>query len=318
MMNLERRLPLQAVTVQIPDGDAGTIATIAAMRTLIEEGKKDPTVYELARDILRRARIRAFDFAGEARAIYNAVRRNMRFTRDIRGKETLHTARELVRLRMGDCDDFTVLMCSLLESVGLGTQIKTVANNERDPDTFTHVFPEVFINGRWVAVDAARRQPAFGKAPRVSFRTRVWDTGSPEFADVAGLAGVIPGPAPRVRPLNPRMPTALKTALGAYIRPPAYAPRGQGNYGPRALSGLAQSSDDQLLQELPSLISTGETGAANIISAVRANPANLYPTTAQGATTSPLTSSLSTMNWTPLLLLGGVGLLVAVLASRHR
>jgi hypothetical protein len=324
MMNLETRAPMPVVSVNIPAGDAGTSATIAAMRQLIDEGKKDPVVYELARTILRRARVRAFDVAGEARAIYESVRRNLRFTRDIRGKETLHSARELVRLRMGDCDDYTILMCSLLESIGLRARIKTVANDERDPETFTHVFPEVSLNGKWVAVDAARRQPAFGKAPRFSFRTRVWDTQSPEFMDVAGLNGLgayVPGPAPGLpglRPLNPRMPARLRAALGSYARPPAYAPRGQGNYGLRPLRGVSMGDDssDQLLTELPNLIQTGEVGAANIITAVRANPNNLVPTTSVYGSSSQY-SSLAAVNWTPWLLIGGVGL-VAVLAMRGR
>jgi hypothetical protein len=331
MMNLETLAPMNVRTVRIPEGDAGTAATIAAMRSLIDEGKKDPVVYELARSILRKARVAAFDLAGEARAIYEAVRRNLRFTRDIRGKETLHSARELVRLRMGDCDDYTILMCALLESVGLRTHIVTVANDDRDPQTFTHVFPEVFVNGRWVAVDAARKKPAFGKAPRQSFRTRWWDTGSPEFADVGGLAGMgayVPGPAPLIRglrPLNPRMPARLKTALGAYpqrvaVRAPAYAPRGQGNYGLRGLArGLADdTSNDQFLTELPSLITTSETGAANVITALRANPNNLVPTTSTAQQSAAATGYSSAMptNWTPILLLGGVGVVIAMFAMR--
>jgi hypothetical protein len=322
MMNLEMRAPMNVTAVQIPGGDAGTAATIAAMRRLIEEGKKDPVVYELARTILRRARVKAFDFAGEARAIYNSVLRNMRFTRDVRGKETLHSARELVRLRMGDCDDFTILMCSLMESVGLATQIKTVANDDREPETFTHVFPEVRINGKWVAVDAARRNPAFGKAPRVSYRTRIWDTGSPEFLDVAGLNGLgsyVPGPAPNIRglrPLNPRMPARLRAALGSYPqrRMPAYAPRGQGNYG---LRGMRLSLGDDT-QDIATLINSSETGAANVITALRANPNNLVPTTSTGgASASPFTS-VATTNWTPLLLLGGLGLLAFVAGSSRK
>jgi hypothetical protein len=328
MMNLETRAPMRVTSVSIPQGDAGTAATIAAMRTLIEEGKKDPAVRELAVRILHQARIKQFDFAGEARAIYNSVLRNMRFTRDIRGKETLHSARELIRLRMGDCDDYTILMCSLLESVGMATQIKTVANDERDPQTFTHVFPEVRINGQWVAVDAARRQPAFGKAPRLSYRTRVWDTGSPEFVDVAGLNGprslgaYVPGPAPQIRglrPLNPRMPARLKAALGSYPqrRSPAYAPRGQGSYGVAAMSRLhgGMGDDTTLLNDLPGLINSSEVGAANIITAVRANPNNLVPTTAVGAASSLYPT---VTNWTPILLLGGVGVVVAMLAMRNK
>jgi transglutaminase-like putative cysteine protease len=322
MMNLETRAPMHAVTRQIPEGDAGTAATIAAMRELIDQGKKDPVVYELARQMLRKARVSAFDAEGECRAVYQSVLRNMRFTRDIRGKETLHAARELVRLQMGDCDDYTILMCSLLESIGYQTRIITVAGDPRDPETFTHVFPEVSIGGRWVAVDAARKNPAFGKRPTNTFRTRWWETQSPAFADVAGLAGLIPGPAPyltNLRPQNPRMPARLRAALGSYLlmprRAPAYAPRGNGNYGVPAMRGLGQTDESFNFAQLPTDITAAEVGTANIITALRANPNNLSPTTSIYGSSY---SSLANVNWTPYLLLGGAALvLVMVMRSRN-
>jgi transglutaminase-like putative cysteine protease len=322
MMNLETRAPMHAVTRQIPEGEAGTAATIAAMRELIDQGKKDPVVYELARQILRQARIRAFDSEGEARAIYEAVRRNMRFTRDIRGKETLHAARELVRLKMGDCDDYTILLCSLLESIGYQTRIVTVASDPRDPENFTHVYPEVSIGGRWKAVDAARRNPAFGKVPTNTFRVRQWETQSPAYVDVQGLGDFIPGPAPflrNLRPQNPRMPARLRAALGSYLRPrpPAYAPRGQGNYGARALRGLGQTDESFNFAQLPTDITAAEVGTANIITALRANPNNLAPTTSiygGSGTTSLALESLAP--YMPLVLIGG--LIAVVLAMRNR
>jgi hypothetical protein len=122
------------------------------------------------------------------------------------------------------------------------------------------------------------------------------------------------------------MPAPLRKALGAYpqrtyVRPPAYAPKGQGNYGVPAMRKLGlylgDGSNDQLLTDLPTLISTSGTGAANIISAIRANPNNLVPTTAQGATAGGYgTAVAGVTNWTPILLIGGVGLAVALFAMR--
>ena len=215
-------MPMAAASRPIPEGDAGTAATIEAMRQLIDEGKKDPVVHELAANILRQARVRAFDWPGEVRAIYAAVKRNVRFTRDIRGKETLHSAREIIRLQIGDCDDFTILLCALLETVGVRTRIKTIAGDGRAPDTFTHVFPEALVNGKWIAVDAARRHPALGRQPRNAWRTRVWDTQSSEYQDIEGLAGTSqiwargawPGPgAPRPPPGR----AACKAPQGAAV-----------------------------------------------------------------------------------------------------
>src|ERR1700732_2130403 len=176
MLNLEMHAPMRAQSMPLLEGDAGIAQTIQAMRNLIEQGKKDPVIHELAAQILHRGRVAAHDSAGEARAVGEAVYRNVRFTRDVYGKETLHAARDIVRLRIGDCDDFVILICSLLGTIGHKTRIVTVSNHPEDPEQFSHVYPETFVNGRWVAVDYARRSPAFGKAPENYFRKRVWDT----------------------------------------------------------------------------------------------------------------------------------------------
>lgn len=338
MMNLETRAPLAGlgemavVSMAIPEGDGGTEATIAAMRGLIDEGKKDPLVYELAREILAKACVRAFDWEGEARAIYQAVLRNVRFTRDIRGKETLHAPREIIRLRMGDCDDFTVLLCSLLESVGHRTRIVTVASDASEPDVFTHVFPEVKLGGNWVALDAARRQAAFGRRPRCSYRTRFWDTQSPEFIEISGLNGLSTRTPPNRLPRawSPRNAPWLQNlgALGCNGRrrcgAPASsygAPQGMGHYGPRALRALSGLGDGFDLSTLPGLIQSATTGTANIITAERAAPTNLVPSTTLPSAYNPYGSAINPLaavgaidpTW---LLLGG-GLLLAVVAMRR-
>jgi len=65
-----------------------------------------------------RCRIQAFDFVGEIRSIFDWVRRNIRFFKDIDGVETLRTAREILTIRGGDCDDINaVLLPSLLLTI---------------------------------------------------------------------------------------------------------------------------------------------------------------------------------------------------------
>lgn len=348
MLHLEIRQPMPTAVLPIPEGDAGTEATIAAMRALIDEGRKDPVVHELAARILRRARVAAFDWTGEVRAIYEAVRRNVRFTRDIRGRETLHAAREIIRLQIGDCDDFTILLCSLLETVGGKTRIVTVSSDARDPGVFTHVFPEVKVGDRWIAVDAARRQPGFGKRPRYSFRTRFWDTQSPDFVETMGLNGLSTQTTPGRLPLARRPTTApwfqslgglgrasqvsaARVAAAGMAAPrrklgqPARtygAPQGQGRYGNRALRGLGQDTDfdfSQLETELPSIISA----TSGLVVASRAAPQNLVAVTSPGGTTygAPSSSGLpSTILGMPTgTVLIGAGILVAaIMISRSQ
>ena len=347
-------MPMAAASRPIPEGDAGTAATIEAMRQLIDEGKKDPVVHELAANILRKARVRAFDWQGEVRAIYAAVKRNVRFTRDIRGKETLHAAREIIRLQIGDCDDFTILLCALLETVGVRTRIKTIAGDGRAPDTFTHVFPEALVDGKWIAVDAARRHPALGRQPRNAWRTRVWDTQSSEYQDIEGLAGTsqIVGPRRVARAWSPKNAAwtqglrghfgrlGHRMRLGAMVHPrgrrtpgaPAAsygAPHGQGHYGRRALQALALGQDDgtdfdwsQLETELPSLITAGTAGAASIIKAGQTPNAysllaSMTPAQQQAYLAASSGNTLASIPASTWLLIGG-GLLVAVVLMRSQ
>jgi Transglutaminase-like superfamily len=296
MMNLETRAPMQALSMEIPEGDPGTAATIEQMRRLIDHGMKDPIVHELAADIIKSAGVRAFDWTGEARAVYNWVRANIRFTRDVRGKETLHAAREIIRLGIGDCDDFTILICALMSTVGAKCSIITISSDPRIPETFSHVYPEVSINGRWVTMDAARRDPAFGKAPDRFYRKRRWDATSSDYQDIAGLGSTAPQTStPRLRFRNKR---AFMHGMG------------------RGLRGMGDDATDAA-----ALIQAASVGTANIIAADRASPYNLVPTTALGPTGSalPAVSSTSFMGiglGTWLVVLLGVGA-VAVMGGKR-
>jgi hypothetical protein len=265
--------PMNVQTMPLPEGDAGTAITIAQMQRLIDEGSKDPAVHELAASILTSQRVRAFDFAGEARAIYNWVLRHIRFTRDIRGKETLHAARETIRLAIGDCDDFTILTLALAQSIGHRGRIVTVASDARDPETFSHVYPEVAINGRWVALDAARRSPGFGKTPNNPFRKCVWDAASPEFQDVAGLG------MPMVMPMRGH---ARAVNSPAYYTPPDSRRAMRQRRRLRGLGDGVDWSDPSTWTGISNMITSGSTAAANIISAARATPYNLVPSTLPG------------------------------------
>ena len=306
------------------DGDPGVAQTIRQMRRLIHEGKQDPKVHELAAQILRKANVPAYDWEGEARAIFEAVRRNLRFTRDVDGNETLHAAADIIRLGIGDCDDHTVLICSLLKTIGCDCRIVTIATDAGGE--FSHVYPEAEVNGRWVSLDAARQHPAFGKSPERFTRKRVWCVDSEEFTDMRGLAGnvrqsIAPGQGPagawRAN-VYPPFRIATRGMSGTYldkfpVAPPHQQfkrpPIGLGNYGVpaarRALSDFGCSDIRRTLGDdssgfdwsgLATAIQGATTGAANIITAERASPYNLVPTTsmtqrAAAPSLLPVTSS---------------------------
>src|SRR5205807_686257 len=172
----------------LPEGDAGTAFTIAKMSELVDQGKASAAVRAQALTILNRARVRAFDPEAAARAIYSWVLRSIVFTPDPVGKEGVQTAEWTLHYRRGDCDCISVLLCALLESVGIRCRFITVATDPRNPDLFSHVYPEAWIGGKWVSVDAARRAPAFGRSPSRVFRKRGWSVHDPVYQDFAPAA----------------------------------------------------------------------------------------------------------------------------------
>jgi transglutaminase-like putative cysteine protease len=149
---------------RVPRGTRGTLATARLIARLIREGSKDFYVRQRAIDIFRSLGVRPKDRFGEVCAIFDWVRRNIRYTRDIFQVELLHTARRMLELRAGDCDDMTILLGAMLMSTGHPVRLALTGFQRHKPHTYTHIYPEVNVLGRWIAIDATVDQP-IGWAP---------------------------------------------------------------------------------------------------------------------------------------------------------
>jgi hypothetical protein len=184
-------------SVPLLSGDAGVAQTIELMKRLIDEGVKDPVVNRYAIDALRNSAAQQHDPLSAAQAIFDTVSAQFFFVNDPVGptgaKETLRPPRATLELKAGDCDDFTVLICSLLGTIGMSTRIVTVASDPRDPQQFTHVYPEVEIDGQWVPVDAARPGAQFGLSPERVYRKKIWSCTDSSSAEVSGVRHSLAG-----------------------------------------------------------------------------------------------------------------------------
>jgi transglutaminase-like putative cysteine protease len=149
---------------RIPKGYAGTIKTVELIAYLVRSGAKDFGVRQTAIEILRQCGIRPKNYLGEIRALFEWVRRNVRYTRDIHRVELLHTARRMLELRAGDCDDMTILLSAMLKSIGHPVRLVLVGFNPMKKKLFTHIYLEVFYKGRWIPLDATVNRP-MGWAP---------------------------------------------------------------------------------------------------------------------------------------------------------
>lgn len=154
---------------RIPRGLRGSIATAELVARLVMEGAKDFVVRQTAIGILRRAGVPAKDRLGEARALFRWVQRNIRYTRDILTVELLHSARRMLELRAGDCDDMTILLSAMLLATGHPVRLVLAGFDPRRPHAYSHIYPEVHVAGRWIAVDATLDGP-MGTAPPALWR----------------------------------------------------------------------------------------------------------------------------------------------------
>jgi transglutaminase-like putative cysteine protease len=150
--------------VRVPAGKPGTLESAKIIGKLIAEGAKDFLVRQTAIDIFRRRRVPAKDRLGEICALFEWVRRNIRYTRDIFQVETLHTARRMLQLRAGDCDDMAILLGAMLKSTGHPVRLCLVGFRRDQPHLYSHIYPEVQCRNRWIALDATMPQP-MGWAP---------------------------------------------------------------------------------------------------------------------------------------------------------
>jgi transglutaminase-like putative cysteine protease len=165
MIHLCKRFIIPRVQLHyVPKGTRGTLTTAELIARLIRQGAKDFYVRQVAIQIFRFQGVPPKDRFGEVRALFNWVRRNVRYTRDIFRVELLHSARRMLELRAGDCDDMTILLGAMLMSTGHPVRLVLVGFRKDKPHAYTHIYPEVYVRGRWTPTDATVKYP-MGWAP---------------------------------------------------------------------------------------------------------------------------------------------------------
>ena len=145
---------------------------IAHLRELVDDGKRDPRVYAFARQAISRRCgadwcIPEKANGQEAKAIFDAVRRKVRYTSDISGVDTYQKPAHTLSLGSGDCDDYSSLLCSLMLSVGIPCRFKVIRT--RGARDWNHIFAEAGFPRaapqKWISMDASVPVPFGWHAP---------------------------------------------------------------------------------------------------------------------------------------------------------
>ena len=149
----------------IPTGWRGTQKTVEHVQALIRAGAKDFYVRQKAIDILLEKQVKPKDYLAEIKALFEWVQQHIRYTKDTFQVELLHSAKRMLELRAGDCDDMAILLGAMLEAIGHPVRLVLSGPDPLKPDLFTHIYLEVFHKGRWIPLDATMPYP-MGWAPR--------------------------------------------------------------------------------------------------------------------------------------------------------
>lgn len=250
----------------------------------------------------------------------------------------------------GDCAIYTMLVCAMLQALGIQYEIVTAAVDPRVPDEFSHVYPRAVLpSGRRLVLDASHGQYPGWEVPRQHIiRKQVWSSEGSPIADEAPQWGGLHAYNPRpTRPRLPRMLTLVpgvpfsnerqRSGLGRYSR-------GLGDdtstttIDPSIIAGDVNTPITNLVTSFPAppsptpgvnwggvlgnLLNQWTGIAGRVIaptSTIQSGPGGTFIQTPAGTplpTGALLTPTLAGSSLTPLLLLGGGLLVVMMLANK--
>lgn len=160
----------RAVLADLPAGIAGTRATLAYMSQFVQAGKRSPFVRQIALQLT--GHLQQKDFLSEVKALHAYVRDQIRYVRDVSDVETLQTADRTIQNRAGDCDDKSILLASLLETLSHPTRFVAVGFSR--PGQCEHVYIQTRAGGSgpWISAETTEPVPlgwnpaAQGKEPQ--------------------------------------------------------------------------------------------------------------------------------------------------------
>jgi hypothetical protein len=118
------------------------------MFRIVENSKSSPEIRLLALSLVRS--LPSKDHLSEARAFFDFVRKNIRYTRDVFNMETLQTPEKTLEVGNGDCDDMVMLLSALLFSVGISNFFAVGGFREGE---FEHVWLRAVIDNKIIDMD---------------------------------------------------------------------------------------------------------------------------------------------------------------------
>ena len=159
-MFLAPDVPMHGNLFGISNGRAGIFETIAIMRNIVKQYRINLEIRNAAISVIFLTPER--DELSEVTALFNFVRDSIRYVRDINAVETISTPDKTLESQIGDCDDQSLLLAALYESVGYPTRF--VVAGYQSKGILEHVYLQVLAADAWHDADPTEHR-AFGYSP---------------------------------------------------------------------------------------------------------------------------------------------------------
>ena len=151
------------------------VGTIAERVSLVHEqmvkGTRDPQVYMLAREVLSQRCGDTWcapekDPRAELTALFNAVRKRVRYTWDPIDYDAFQTPAKTLQLGTADCDCYVALLGALCRSVNYRVRSRVVQT--KGNTTWNHIYLLAAPNGteQWMSLDPSMNMPAGWEVPK--------------------------------------------------------------------------------------------------------------------------------------------------------
>lgn len=147
-------------------------------------GKRNPGVRQIAADVLKGTPPK--DWKNSAKLLFEWTRTNIRYTLDPHNVELFQSAERSVQVGIGDCDDQSIVLASLLQCVGIPVILRVIGLKGQ------RVFQHIYVMAgypphdpkNWIALDASRSEAAGWELPeneRGLLKNYVVDDYDPEY-----------------------------------------------------------------------------------------------------------------------------------------
>ena len=134
------------------------------LRRMIDEWRGAPVIRNLALQIIREYGCQSRDKKCQAIAIASWVQDQIYYVHEL--PERFQLPDETLRIRAGDCDDHTTLICSLLESIGIPSKMVCMRLN----GLWSHIFAAaVMKGGGLLPLDSTMRFPIGSSASPIEY-----------------------------------------------------------------------------------------------------------------------------------------------------